>query len=152
MTTRLTTRGFHHITMVSSSATRTLSFYRDLLGLSLTKKTVNFDDPSAYHLYFGSEGGQPGTILTFFEWPHARKGQWGAGGVHHLALGVSTLDGLLKWKRRLADAGVPSNGPIDRGYFFRCTSPTQTVRSWRSRPLAPATRSTSPLTPSGSSS
>ncbi|MDA0312760.1 MAG: VOC family protein [Gemmatimonadetes bacterium] len=118
MTTRLTTRGFHHITMVSSSATRTLSFYRDLLGLSLTKKTVNFDDPSAYHLYFGSEGGQPGTILTFFEWPHARKGQWGAGGVHHLALGVSTLDGLLKWKRRLADAGVPSNGPIDRGYFF----------------------------------
>src|SRR5688572_6561528 len=113
----LQTQGFHHITMVSTSAARTLAFYGDLLGLDLVKKTVNFDDPSAYHLYFGRERGRPGTILTFFEWAHARGGHWGVGGIHHLALGVSTPDAQLKWKRRLVDAGVAVNGPIDRGYF-----------------------------------
>jgi len=114
---QLRTRGFHHITMVSTDAPRTLVFYRELLGLALVKKTVNFDDPGAYHLYFGDQGGNPGTILTFFEWPGSARGHWGIGGVHHLALGVRTLEGLLKWKRRLMDAGVPVNGPIDRGYF-----------------------------------
>ena len=113
----LKTRGFHHITMVSTQARRTLRFYRDLLGLGLVKKTVNFDDPGAYHLYFGDETGAPGTFLTFFEWPDTRAGGWGVGGVHHLALGVATPAALFKWKRRLMDAGVPVNGPIDRGYF-----------------------------------
>ncbi|MDP2957931.1 MAG: VOC family protein [Longimicrobiales bacterium] len=113
----LSTRGFHHITMVSTDAGRTLAFYRELLGVDLVKKTVNFDDPSAYHLYFGDEGGRPGTILTFFEWPHAGRGRWGVGGIHHLALGVATAEAQLKWKRRLTDAGVPVSGPLDRGYF-----------------------------------
>jgi len=111
------TQGFHHITMVSANAARTLDFYGNILGLGLVKKTVNFDDPGTYHLYFGDERGRPGTILTFFEWPHARRGGWGVGGIHHLALGVGSLEGLLKWKRRLTDHGVPVNGPIDRGYF-----------------------------------
>jgi len=111
------TLGFHHITMVSTDAPRTLAFYGGLLGLDLVKKTVNFDDPGAYHLYFGDGGGRPGTILTFFEWPHSPPGQWGIGSVHHLALGVSTPEAQLKWKRRLTDAGVPVSGPIDRGYF-----------------------------------
>ncbi|HSG09712.1 MAG TPA: VOC family protein, partial [Longimicrobiales bacterium] len=102
----LSTRGFHHITMVSTDALRTLAFYRDVLGLDLVKKTVNFDDPGAYHLYFGDDGGRPGTILTFFEWPGSRRGRWGIGGVHHLALGVETPEAQLKWKRRLTDAGV----------------------------------------------
>jgi glyoxalase family protein len=113
----LVTQGFHHITMVSTSAPRTLAFYGELLGFDLVKKTVNFDDPSAYHLYFGRGGGKPGTILTFFEWAHARRGHWGVGGVHHLAMGVATPEAQLKWKRRLTDAGVPVSGPIDRGYF-----------------------------------
>lgn len=113
----LSTRGFHHITMVSTDARRTLSFYRNVLGMDLVKKTVNFDDPGAYHLYFGDDGGRPGTILTFFEWPGARRGHWGVGGVHHLALGVATPEGQLKWKRRLTDAGVQVSGPLDRGYF-----------------------------------
>jgi glyoxalase family protein len=113
----LVTRGFHHITMVSTDAPRTLAFYRDLLGLDLVKRTVNFDDPGAYHLYFGTRGGEPGTILTFFEWPGSRRGRWGVGGVHHLALGVETPEAQLKWKRRLTDAGVPVSGPLDRGYF-----------------------------------
>ena len=115
--TPLATRGFHHITMVSTDARRTLAFYGELLGLGFVKKTVNFDDPSAYHLYFGSDGGRPGTILTFFEWSRARPGHWGVGGIHHLALGVATPEAQLKWKRRLTDAGVGVNGPIDRGYF-----------------------------------
>ena len=79
MTTTLRTRGFHHVTMVSNDAPRTLAFYGGLLGLGLVKKTVNFDDPSAYHLYFGDETGSPGTILTFFEWRNARRGAWGVG-------------------------------------------------------------------------
>lgn len=117
MTPPLLTPGFHHITMVSTDAARTLGFYGGLLGLGLVKKTVNFDDPGSYHLYFGDDGGAPGTILTFFEWPGARRGHWGVGGVHHLALGVADRAGLLKWKRRLTDAGVRVTGPIDRGYF-----------------------------------
>lgn len=113
----LTTAGFHHITMVSSNAARTLAFYRGLLGIGLVKRTVNFDDPGSYHLYFGDATGAPGTILTFFEWPRAPRGRWGVGGVHHLALGVATPEAQLKWKRRLTDAGVPVSGPYERGWF-----------------------------------
>lgn len=111
------TKGFHHITMVSRSAPRTLAFYGGVLGLPMVKQTVNFDDPGAYHLYFGEDGGRPGTILTFFEWPRARQGSWGVGGIHHLALGVESPEAQLRWKRRLSDLGVPVSGPYDRGYF-----------------------------------
>lgn len=113
----LITTGFHHITMVSGDAPRTVAFYRDLLGLGLVKRTVNFDDPGSYHLYFGDATGAPGTLVTFFEWSGARRGRWGVGGVHHLALRVSTPEAQLKWKRRLEDAGVPVTGPYDRGWF-----------------------------------
>ena len=103
--------------MVATEARRTLVFYRELLGLHLAKRTVNFDDPGAYHLYFGDAVGAPGTILTFFEWPRAHGGHWGVGGVHHLALGVATPEAQLMWKRRLQDASVAVSGPYDRGYF-----------------------------------
>ncbi len=112
-----TTKGFHHITMVASHAPTTLAFYQGLLGLPLVKKTVNFDDAGAYHLYFGDTVGSPGSILTFFEWPGIRPGGFGVGGIHHLALGVKTPEGLLMWKRRLMDAGTRVSGPFDRGYF-----------------------------------
>ncbi len=112
-----TTHGLHHITLVARDAARTTAFYRGLLGLGLVKRTVNFDDPGSHHLYFGDDRGRPGTLLTVFERPDARKGGWGVGGVHHLALGVGTEDALLKWKRRLTDAGVQVTGPYDRGYF-----------------------------------
>ncbi|MGH7561761.1 MAG: VOC family protein [Gemmatimonadales bacterium] len=115
--TQLVTAGFHHVTLVSGDAGRTVRFYRDLLGLPLVKRTVNFDDPTAYHLYFGLNGGEPGTLLTFFEWRGAARGAPGIGGVHHVALGVGDEAALLKWKRRLNDAGVSTTGPIDRGYF-----------------------------------
>lgn len=116
--TPLSTLGFHHVTMVSGDAPRTLRFYRDVLGLGLVKKTVNFDDPSSYHLYFGDETGAPGTLLTFFEWRDAPRGAPGIGGVHHVALEVADLDAILQWKRRLMDHGVRVSGPINRGYFI----------------------------------
>jgi glyoxalase family protein len=103
--------------MVSANAARTLAFYRDVLGVGLVKRTVNFDDPGAYHLYFGDPTGSPGTLLTFFEWPHTPRGRWGIGGVHHLALGTRDEETQLKWKRRLVDHGVSVSGPYDRGYF-----------------------------------
>lgn len=111
------TPGFHHVTMVSTDPVRTLRFYRGILGLALVKRTVNYDDPGSWHLYLGNDGGRPGTVLTFFVRPDARRGHWGVGGVHHVALGVGTFEALLKWKRRLQDAGLGVSGPIDRGYF-----------------------------------
>ncbi len=111
------TDGFHHVTGVVSNAQRTVDFYRDLLGLSLVKKTVNFDVPDTYHLYFGAPDGRPGTILTFFEWPKASRGRFGVGGVHHIALSVKDEETQLQWKRRLTDHGVRVGGPYDRGYF-----------------------------------
>ena len=111
------TRGFHHVTLVARDAQRTLDFYRDLLGLRLVKKTVNFDRPTTYHLYFGDSQGSPGTILTFFEWPDAQRGAYGVGGIHHIALKTADDETLLRWKRRLTDAAVPVSGPYNRGWF-----------------------------------
>jgi glyoxalase family protein len=115
--TPLVTQGLHHVTMVAANAQRTLGFYRDVLGLGLVKRTVNFDDPGAYHLYFGDRTGRPGTLLTFFEWPRAPRGNPGIGGVHHTAMVVEGDDALLKWKRRLTDHGVRVSGPYDRRWF-----------------------------------
>lgn len=110
-------QGLHHITLVSSDAQRTVDFYVGVLGLRLIKQTVNFDDPSAYHLYFGDAVGTPGSAITFFEWKRIPKGHPGIGGTHHVALSVKDYNGLLKWKRRLADLGIKVNGPYDRHYF-----------------------------------
>ncbi|MCH7662971.1 MAG: VOC family protein [Chloroflexi bacterium] len=113
----MTITGLHHITLVCKNAQRTVDFYTQVLGLRFVKKTVNFDDPSAYHLYFGNQTGQPGSAITFFEWPQAQPGYPGIGGTHHFALTVADEDGLLKWKRRLIDLGLQVNGPLDRHYF-----------------------------------
>jgi glyoxalase family protein len=76
----------HHVTCVCADAQRTLEFYRDRLGFSLVKKTVNFDDPHSYHLYFGDEVGSPGTLITFFEWPRADAGRLGRGTLESISL------------------------------------------------------------------
>jgi glyoxalase family protein len=110
-------QGIHHITLVCSNAQRTVDFYTRVLGQRLVKKTVNFDDPGSYHLYFGDEQGRPGSAITFFEWPGAPHGHPGVGGTHHFALLVSDYDSLLKWKRRLTDFGMSVEGPLDRRYF-----------------------------------
>ena len=113
----MTIQGLHHITLVCSNAQRTVDFYTRVLGLSLIKKTVNFDDPGSYHLYFGDRAGTPGTVITFFEWRDAPRGQPGIGGTHHFALQVGAYAGLLKWKRRLSDLGLAVKVPIDQRYF-----------------------------------
>lgn len=113
----MTILGLHHITLVCKDAQRTVDFYTKTLGLRFIKKTVNFDAPDSYHLYFGDQVGSPGSAVTFFEWPDAPRGHWGIGGTHHFALAVNDYDGLLKWKRRLTDLGLPVTGPLDRHYF-----------------------------------
>lgn len=109
--------GLHHITLVSSDAQRTVDFYTRVLGLRLVKQTVNFDDPGAYHLYFGDRVGSPGTAITFFEWKHVPQGRRGLGGTHHFALRVADYDNLLRWKRRLTGLGISVKGPYNRFYF-----------------------------------
>ncbi len=113
----MTILGIHHITLGCSNAQQTVNFYTQVLGQRLVKKTVNFDDPGSYHLYFGDETGRPGTAITFFEWPNVPRGHPGIGGTHHFALQVADYDGLLKWKRRLVDFGLKVDGPLDRHYF-----------------------------------
>ncbi len=109
--------GLHHITIVTRDAQRNLNFYAGTLGLRLVKRTVNFDDPGAYHLYYGDETGSPGTAVTFFEWPGVVRGHPGIGGTHHMALSVDDEPALLKWKRYLTDRGITVRGPYDRTYF-----------------------------------
>jgi glyoxalase family protein len=75
----MTLSALHHVTCVCSDAQRTVDFYRDALAFSLVKKTVNFDDPHSYHLYFGDETGTPGSLITFFEWPRSARGRLGRG-------------------------------------------------------------------------
>jgi glyoxalase family protein len=94
-------QGLHHITMITADATRNVEFYADVLGLRLVKQTVNFDQPDAYHLYFGDEHGTPGSILTWFEFPGAMRGRPGAGMIHRIELGVGSDQALAFWEERL---------------------------------------------------
>jgi glyoxalase family protein len=93
--------GLHHVTMITGDARENVRFYADLLGLRFVKKTVNFDAPEAYHLYFGDEQGTPGSILTWFEFPGAARGRAGAGMIHTLQLGVASEASLDFWQERL---------------------------------------------------
>jgi glyoxalase family protein len=102
----LTVAGIHHITAVASSAAENYDFYTRVLQLRLVKKTVNFDDPYTYHLYFGDQTGRPGTILTFFPWEQVRPGTSGAGSVSAVAFAVPP-GALNHWRDRLNKNRVP---------------------------------------------
>jgi len=98
--------GIHHITVIASDPQANLDFYTEFLGLRLVKKTVNFDDPGTYHLYYGDEIGRPGTILTFFPWPNAYRGKAGAGEVVKVAFTVP--EGSLEhWCQRAKERNIP---------------------------------------------
>ena len=97
--------GLHHVTAIASDAQRNLDFYTQVLGLRFVKRTVNFDDPGTYHLYFGDDAGSPGTILTFFPWPRASRGHAGAGEVAQTAFSVP-LASIEYWEKRLTELGV----------------------------------------------
>ncbi len=100
MTTEQRTAGIHHVTAFVQDAQRTVDFYSGFLGLRLVKKTINFDAPEVYHLYFGNEGGSPGTIITFFPWKGSRHGRVGSGQVGITAYVVPT-DAFEFWQERL---------------------------------------------------
>src|SRR5690606_4766287 len=101
--TRIT--GIHHVTGISGPAQTNLDFYVGILGLRLVKRTVNFDDPGTYHLYYGDEIGRPGTIMTFFPWALALRGPSGRGMTTSTALSV-TPAGIGFWQPRPSAFGV----------------------------------------------
>src|SRR5215216_6261976 len=107
----------HHITMITGDAQKNVDFYAGVLGLRMVKKTVNFDQPEAYHLYFGDETGSPGSILTWFEFPGAAPGRPGEGMIHTLQLGVAGEAALDFWRDRLSAAGYPVARDEDRLRF-----------------------------------
>jgi glyoxalase family protein len=97
--------GLHHVTAIASDPQQNLDFYTQVLGLRFVKRTVNFDDPGTYHLYFGDDAGSPGTILTFFPWPRVSRGTTGIGEVTRTAFSIP-LNSLDYWAQRLQDNGV----------------------------------------------
>src|SRR4029079_2230682 len=105
--------GIHHVTAIAGSADRNLDFYSRTLGLRFVKKTVNFDDPGTYHLYYGDETGRPGTILTFFPWTHVAPGRLGVGRTEETAFRVP--EGPIGyWTHRCVEKGVPHQAPRKR--------------------------------------
>jgi glyoxalase family protein len=98
--------GIHHVTAIAGDPVKNVSFYTRDLGLRFVKKTVNFDDPSTYHFYFGDETGSPGTILTFFPWTNATAGRRGVGETRQTAFRVP-LRSIGYWTQRFIEKGIP---------------------------------------------
>src|SRR5215213_1009912 len=108
------TTGIHHVTAISGGPQRNVDFYAGTLGLRLVKKTVNFDDPETYHLYYGDGAGSPGTIMPFFPWAHAPGGRIGAGQLVVTSFSIPAAS-LGYWTERLVEKGVRFEKP--RGRF-----------------------------------
>ena len=109
--------GIHHITAITGDAPRNLDFYTRVLGLRLTAKTVNQDDPGVYHLFYGDENARPGADLTFFEYPGAAPGRPGAGMVHRIVHRVGSPEAIDFWEGRLSAEGVETVRDGDRLLF-----------------------------------
>jgi glyoxalase family protein len=105
--------GIHHVTAIAGPARRNLDFYTRVLGLRLVKKTVNFDDPGTYHLYFGNGRGEPGSILTFFPWEHVAPGRAGVGSTQETSFRVPEA-AIGYWAHRLLEKGVEHGTPEKR--------------------------------------
>jgi glyoxalase family protein len=105
--------GIHHVTAIAGDPVKNLSFYTRDLGLRFVKKTVNFDDPSNYHFYFGDETGHPGTILTFFTWKNAAAHQRGVGEASQTAFRVP-LSSIGYWTDRFIERGIAYQKPEKR--------------------------------------
>ncbi|GLK78956.1 ring-cleaving dioxygenase [Methylopila turkensis] len=103
----------HHVTAISGPARRNLGFHTGVLGLRLVKKTVNFDDPGTYHLYYGDAAGRPGSVLTFFPWDHVAPGRVGVGETSQTAFRVPR-GSIGWWTQRFVEAGVPHENPAVR--------------------------------------
>ncbi len=107
------TPGIHHVTAISGDPQRNVDFYAGVLGLRLVKKTVNFDDPETYHLYYGDGEARPGSIMTFFPWSDAPLGLQGTGQLIVTTFSVPA-DSLGYWTQRLIDGGIRFEKPEQR--------------------------------------
>jgi len=105
--------GIHHITAIAGDPQANLDFYTETLGLRFVKRTVNFDDPGSYHFYFGDNIGSPGTIITFFPWPGARRGTRGSGQVTSVSFAIPR-NSIAFWKERLRANHVVAEEISDR--------------------------------------
>jgi glyoxalase family protein len=143
--------GLHHVTAIAGDPQRNADFYLEVLGLRLVKRTVNFDAPDTYHLYYGDEIGSPGSILTFFPWPGAPRGRRGTG--QATTVGFSVPEAAMGWwAERLRDRAVEVEGPVSRAgedvlvvidpdglRLELVASPTADPRPpWESGPVPPA--------------
>lgn len=117
--------GIHHVTSICSDAQTNINFICGVLGLRLVKLTVNFDDPGAYHLYYGDELGRPGTILTTFTWPGATRAQSGKRSIYATALAIP-VGALDWWKAHLQSHAIEFTQPPARRakMGFNCAIPT----------------------------
>jgi glyoxalase family protein len=117
--------GLHHVTAITARASQNVSFYTQVLGLRLVKKTVNQDDVSAYHLFYGDEVGSPGTEVTFFDWPQIVKNRSGVGSIAEIALRIPNREALEWWEDWLAQSGVSNQGISEEGgrEIIRFTDP-----------------------------
>lgn len=98
-------KGLHHVTSMAASASTNNKFFTDTLGLRRVKKTVNFDAPDVYHLYYGDEVGSPGSVMTYFPFPHIARGRQGTGEVGTTLFSVP--EGSFGfWTDRLTKAGA----------------------------------------------
>ena len=107
------TSGIHHVTAIGGEPQRNVDFYMGMLGLRLVKKTVNFDDPGTYHLYYGDGAGSPGSIMTFFPWAGAPRGRIGSGQLTVTSFSIPATS-LGYWTERLVEGGVRFEKPEDR--------------------------------------
>ncbi len=110
---RKSLHGIHHITAISSDPQANVDFYSRILGLRMVKQTVNYDDPSVYHLYFGDAVGSPGSILTFFPFPDAQAGKVGNGQVGAIGYSISA-ESIDYWVDRFSRLGIKFAGPFER--------------------------------------
>ncbi|MFP5452198.1 MAG: VOC family protein [Thermoleophilia bacterium] len=109
--------GIHHISAITADAPANVDFYARVMGLRMVKRTVNQDDPTVYHLFYGDEHGSPGADLTFFEYPGAPRGRAGAGMVHRIVWRVADRDSLEFWADRLGREGI-ATATEDAGLVF----------------------------------
>ena len=107
------TTGIHHVSAIAGEPQPNVDFYVGLLALRMVKKTVNFDDPETYHLYYGDGAGTPGSIVTFFPWPGAPRGRIGAGQLTGTSFSIPAAS-LGYWTERLVEEGVCFEKPEER--------------------------------------
>jgi len=120
--------GIHHVTSITADAQGNVDYYARVLGLRMVKKTVNQDDPTVYHLFYGDEHGSPGMDMTFFEYPGARPGRAGSGMIHRIVLRVGSQAALDFWAERLglerADGSLVFTDPEGLGLELRVVETT----------------------------